>query len=194
MAMNSSLILLNGASSAGKTTLCKAVREHIPAPFLHFSLDFFMFDADVLPKRRDPELGISWGAIKPKLFDGFYRCLPALLSAGNNLVVDMIIENDWQKGRLLEELHGFDVFLVGVHCPLPELERREQLRGDRRTGDAATDFLTVHSFLPYDFTVDSSLAAAENADKIVKAWQERSKSGVFAQAWKNHSVMARDAQ
>jgi chloramphenicol 3-O phosphotransferase len=182
MAMNSSLILLNGASSAGKTTLCKAVREHIPAPFLHFSLDFFMFEADVLPKRRDPDLGISWATIKPKLFDGFYRCLPALLQAGNNLVVDVIIENDWQKMRLLEALHGFDVFFVGVHCPLPELERRERLRGDRTTGDAAQDFLTVHTFLPYDFTVDSSLAAQENAKKIVTAWQKRKQQGVFGQA------------
>jgi chloramphenicol 3-O phosphotransferase len=173
------LILLNGASSAGKTTLCKAIRESIDAPFLHFSLDFFMFDADVLPKRRDLRYGITWAEMRPKVFEGFDRCLAALLEAGNNLVVDYIIESDAQKTRLLELLHSFDVFFVGVHCPLPELERREQARGDRRVGDAAKDFLTVHSFLPYDFEVDSCISAQENAFKIVHAWQQRGTRGAF---------------
>jgi chloramphenicol 3-O phosphotransferase len=106
------LILLNGASSAGKTTLCKHIRDIIPAPFLHFSLDFIMFDADVLPKKRNiPELGITWKQMRPNVFEGFYRCLPALLSAGNNLLVDVIIEDENQKNRLLNLLATYDVFL-----------------------------------------------------------------------------------
>jgi hypothetical protein len=44
-------------------------------------------------------------------------------------------------------------------------------------------YLDISTFLPYDFTVDSSLAAADNAQKIVTAWQNRSVQGVFAEAW-----------
>lgn len=171
-----SIILFNGASSAGKTTLCKYIRDIIPAPFIHFSLDFIMFDADVLPKKRNvPELGITWKQMRPNIFEGFYRCLPALLSAGNNLLVDIIIENENQKERLTELLTGYDAFFVGVHCSLEILKERENLRGDRRIGDAEQDFKTVHSFLNYDLEINSEEAATINSHRVVEAWLKRNK-------------------
>lgn len=170
------IILLNGASSAGKTTLCKYIRDIVPAPFIHFSLDFIMFDADVLPKKRNvPELGITWKQMRPNIFEGFYRCLPALLSAGNNLLVDVIIENENQKERLLDLLTGYDIFFVGVHCSLKVLQDREMTRGDRRIGDAEQDFKTVHSFLNYDLEINSEESAEINSRRIVEAWLMRNK-------------------
>jgi chloramphenicol 3-O phosphotransferase len=85
------------------------------------------------------------------VFEGFHRCLPALLDAGNNLIVDDIIETPqmWTQFRTL--LRGHDVFLVGLHCLPAELERREQARGDRRVGDAARDLLNrslLHALSP----------------------------------------------
>jgi chloramphenicol 3-O phosphotransferase len=47
------IIMLIGASSAGKSTLCKALQEELNEPFLQFSLDFFMFNSNVLPKKRE---------------------------------------------------------------------------------------------------------------------------------------------
>lgn len=130
------IILINGASSAGKTTLCRALRDALPEPFLHFSLDLFMFDADVLP--RTPQGRVrDWGRIRPQVFEGFYRCLPALLGAGNPLVVDLILENAGQRDRLRELLAPHDVYRVGLRCPLEELERREAARGDRGNGTPA---------------------------------------------------------
>lgn len=175
-----SLILLNGASSAGKTTLCKHIRNIVPAPFLHFSLDFIMFDADVLPRKRNvPELGITWKQMRPNVFEGFYRCLPALLSAGNNLLVDVIIEDENQRNRLLSLLATYDVFFVGVHCSLETLIQREMLRGDRRTGDAELDLKTVHAFLSYDLEINSEAPAEVNASKVVEAWLIRERPSVF---------------
>ncbi|GGR32123.1 hypothetical protein GCM10008957_48430 [Deinococcus ruber] len=46
------IILLNGASSAGKSTLCRAIQAQIDEPFLQYSLDFFMFGHEVLPRRQ----------------------------------------------------------------------------------------------------------------------------------------------
>lgn len=129
--MPASLILINGASSAGKTTLCRAVRDAMPTPFLHFSLDFFMFGANVLP--RTPEGKIrDWPHLRPHVFQGFNRCLPALLDAGNNLVVDYIIETPAMWAEFGQFLHGHDVFLIGLHCPVEELPRRGT--GTPRTG------------------------------------------------------------
>lgn len=89
--MSGHLILINGASSAGKSTLCHALRDALPEPFLHFSLDFFMFGDQVLPRTPEGKLK-NWRGIRPHVFEGFHRCLPALLTAGNNLVVDYIAE------------------------------------------------------------------------------------------------------
>lgn len=172
--MPGSLILINGASSAGKTTLCRAVRDAMPPLFLHFSLDFFMFGANVLP--RTPEGKIrDWPHLRPQVFQGFNRCLPALLDAGNNLVVDYIIETPEMWAQFQHLLHGHDVFLVGLHCPTEELERREQARADRRTGDARRDAETVHTFTPYDLELDCTSTLRHNVQAVIQAWENRAR-------------------
>ena len=176
--MSAKIILLNGPSSAGKSTLAQALQAHLPEPFLRFSLDVF-FDGAVLPPRQGRGGDFDWAVMRPKLFEGFFDCLSALANAGNNLVVDHIIETQPQLDRLVRTLEPFDVFFVGVHCPLPELERRERERGDRRTGDAQRDLETVHSFSAYDFEVDSTLVPAINAERIALAWEAREPSNVF---------------
>jgi len=175
-----SVILLNGPSSAGKSTLARALQGRLDVPFLRFSLDFLLFGGEVLPERRDHEGPFAWSSMRPRLFDGYYRCLFALARAGNNLVVDLIIETTKQKRRLIEELGRLDVFYVGLHCPLPELERRERARGDRHMGDARRDLEFVHVFGPYDFEVNSSLSPECNAERIIAAWHTRAQPSRFA--------------
>jgi len=176
-----SIILLNGASSAGKSTLAMAIQTKMDAPFLRFSLDLLLFGGNVLPPRRDKTGPFSWAAMRPRLFEGYYECLAALAGAGNDLIVDQIIETSDQRDRLADVLAPFDVFYVGVHCPLPELERRERLRGDRAVGDARRDLAFVHGFGPYDAEVDSSLPADANAESVIAAWRMRRVPGNFSQ-------------
>ncbi|MBB5377092.1 chloramphenicol 3-O phosphotransferase [Deinococcus metalli] len=173
------LILINGASSAGKSTLAHALRDALPVPFLHFSLDFFLFGPHVLPRTPDGRLR-EWDAIRPQVFGGFHRCLPALLAAGNNLVVDYIAETPqmWQEFRTL--LAGFDVFLVSLHCPVEELERRERARGDRGVGDARRDALTVHTFTGYDLDLSCSDPLEANVQRVVHAWEHRGEGAARA--------------
>ena len=173
------IILLNGASSAGKSTLCRALQAQLDEPFLRFSMDNFLFGGEVLPPRREQSCLFSWAAMRPRLFEGYFNCLPALTRAGNNLVVDYIIETQEQLQQLSQRLVGLDVFFVGVHCPLGELERREQQRGDRRLGDARRDFETVHSFSAYDMEVDSTQSPEDNAQKIIAAWKQRPSPSIF---------------
>lgn len=169
------IILLNGASSAGKSTLSDALQNQLDEPFLQFSLDFFFFDSKILPRRREEGGAFAWPNMRPRLFAGYYNCLPALASAGNNLVIDHIIETAEQLEILVRLLAGFDVFFVGVHCPLEELERREQQRGDRCIGDARRDLETVHTFSGYDLEVDSTERPKNNAARIIEAWKQRTR-------------------
>jgi chloramphenicol 3-O phosphotransferase len=117
--------------------------------------------------------------MRPKLLDGYFGCIAALAHAGNNLIVDHVMETPNQLHRLVDLLAPFDVFYVGVHCPLPELERRERQRGDRRPGDARRDYETVHSFGLYDVEVDATLSPDENAETLVGAWKTWRPPGMF---------------
>src|SRR4029077_2725903 len=97
----------------------------------------------------------------------------ALARAGNNLIVEHIVETQAWMERLLSFMEALDVFFVGLHCPLPELERRERQRGDRRVGEARADFEVPHTFGQYDLEVSSIGVAERNAGAVVKAWLAR---------------------
>jgi chloramphenicol 3-O phosphotransferase len=135
--------------------------------------------ANVLPKGRINAGEFLWRDLRPHFFEGFHRCLPALAAAGNNLIVEHIVETEAWMRRLLRLLSGVDVFFVGVHCPLQELERRELERGNRRQGEARADFETTHTFCRYDFEVLSTLPLEENVKAVIATWKTRQPPSAF---------------
>ncbi|MEO8005454.1 MAG: chloramphenicol phosphotransferase [Betaproteobacteria bacterium] len=173
------IILVNGASSAGKSTLCRALQARLGEPFWHYSIDHFR-NTGVLPMQRVASGDFAWSDMRPAFFEGFHRCLPALAEAGNNLLVDHIVETSAWMSRLVELLAPFDVFFVGVHCPLGELEQREVRRGDRRKGEARQDYAVVHGFGTYDFEVNSTRDLGDNVNAVLEAWDARTPPGAFA--------------
>ena len=82
--------------------------------------------------------------------------------------------------RLVLLLGRHDVFFVGLHCPLEELERRARLRGGRKVDEARADFRTTHTFSAYDFECSSTEGANEVAEKVIKAWSVRGSPSAFA--------------
>ena len=170
------IIFLNGASSSGKSTLAKALQEALDAPFMHVSSDHLVAGG-MLPQRREERGPFDWWHQKrPRFFAGFHRCLPALALAGNDLIVDHIIEFASWRRDLARLLAGLDVYLVGVHCDLNELDRRERERGDRRVGEGHSHLVTdgIHTFGPYDLEVDTTAGVtAELAGSVVEAWRQR---------------------
>jgi chloramphenicol 3-O phosphotransferase len=170
----SKIILINGASSAGKSTLARLLQQKLNEPFLHLSFDHLR-ESNALPMARIQNGELDWALMRPAVFDGFHLSLPAFAKAGNNLIVDHIIEQEQWMADLVQLLAPFDVFFVGVHCPLPELERRERHRGDRRIGDARTDFHSVHRFTEYDLDIDATQPTEGNVARLIMAWQSRSR-------------------
>jgi chloramphenicol 3-O phosphotransferase len=170
------IILLHGASSSGKSTLARELQDVLDEPFLHISSDQLV-DSGVLPRRREEDGPFNWWhQIRPRFFAGFHRCLPALAGAGNDLIVEHIIEFASWRRDLARLLDGLDVYLIGVHCDLDEIDRRERARGDRRLGEGRTHVLVdgIHTFGPYDLEVDTTAGATRQlAETIVAAWRER---------------------
>ena len=172
------IILLNGASSSGKSSLARAVQARIEEPFWHISIDHLR-DSGVLPTARIRSGEFQWTAMRDAFFEGFEQSLLAYVRCGNNLIVEHIMESRAWLLRLAGLLAGQDVFFVGLHCDLGELERREAARGDRRIGDARRDFHQVHSYCRYDAELDSAVAPEANADRLIAAWRARAKSSAF---------------
>ena len=141
---------------------------------MHFASDHI---AQTLDARRSTDGPFSyWTEVRPRFFSGFHRSIASFASAGNDLIVDHLIEFASWRDELRQLLTGLDVFLVGVHCSLEELERREVARGDRRIGEAREHVVDdkIHQLGPYDFEVNSTARTPESlADEVVAAWLHR---------------------
>ena len=163
------IVLLNGTSSAGKSTLAKALRIRLEPQFHYYASDqladtgFRPLDKDVRFRRRE------------SFFEGFHRSIPAFAEAGLDLLVEHIVERQSWADDLKALLSPFDVFWVGVHAPVAEIERRERLRGDRQIGEGVYH-LKTHSFCRYDVEVDTTEPLERNVEIILTAWRSRSTS------------------
>ena len=160
------IVLLNGTSSAGKSTLARALRVALGAEVCSYASDQ-LADAGFRPV--DPEARFAG---REAFFHGFHRSIAAFAGAGLDLLVEHIVEEQVWAEELREILAPFDVFWVGVHAPLAELERRELLRGDRTVGEAAFH-LRTHGFCTYDVEVDSVQPLERNVELVVEAWRAR---------------------
>ncbi len=176
------MIFLNGASSSGKSTLATALQRALPEPFLHVSSDHLV-DSGMLPERRNDGGPFDWWErVRPRFFEGFHRCLPALAQARNDLIVEHIIEFPAWRDHLAELLAGLDVFLVGVHCDLDEIDRREKARRDRAIGEGRTHVETdlIHTFGPYDLDVDTTAGVSPAVvTSVLDAWNARGDDRAF---------------
>lgn len=172
------VIIINGASSSGKTSIVKALQAMLAPPYLDAGLDRFIW---MLPKRYldrplwDDVLGLNTeaGQTGHRLVAAMHRAIVALSEAGEHVVADhVLVEPDWvtDAARLLSRLPAY---LVGVHCPLAVLEHRERERRDRTLGQAKAQHAVVHAAVEagagYDVTVDTSVDGPEQCAQHIVA-------------------------
>lgn len=162
--MFADIILLNGTSSAGKTSLAPALQRQIGAPLLHASLDrftdMFLWESvtDSAQHRACHTVGV----------DHFHRALAMFAAGSFGIVVDHVFcMPEWYK-TTRAALAGRRVHFIGVRCPLAVIEARERARPDRHPGMAAHLLTHIHNNLIYDFEVDTSRALSEAcADQVL---------------------------
>jgi chloramphenicol 3-O phosphotransferase len=169
------IILLNGASSAGKTTVARSLQKIMSAPYLNVPVDSFAAMAPDAGQLGEPG-SAPWQSVFNHLLSGFHHSLAALAAAGNNLIVDHVLVQGTEPQNWLEEclevLAPFPVYFIGVRCPLEELRRREQERGDRGAGLAEFQFSRVHRHGTYDLEVDTAVSSADQCALEIKALVE----------------------
>jgi chloramphenicol 3-O phosphotransferase len=170
------IILLNGTTSSGKSSILAELQQTLDGPFLDAGIDKFiwMLPARYLNERElwDTVLGHAAyaGPLGLQLFSGMHHAIAALAWAGNHILADhVLVEPAWvdECARLF---HDLPAYLIGVRCPLAVVEQRERERGDRTLGQARKQFERAHAHGLYDFEIDTSLATPAACAAQIRAY------------------------
>ncbi|MFJ1749616.1 chloramphenicol phosphotransferase CPT family protein [Streptomyces sp. NPDC088116] len=162
------IIFLNGTSSSGKSSIAKELVGVLDEPWFHMPVDAFH------AMRSGPELPPDQlRVVLRRTWMGFHRAVAGMAAAGNHIVVDHILSEPWRLHDCLALFSPQNVVLVGVHCPVRELERREQARGDRPAGLAARQFDRVHAHGIYDIECDTGSASPLECAQQIKTFLHR---------------------
>lgn len=168
------LIVLNGGSSAGKTSLALAFQDVADECWIHLGIDVFWLALP--PEQLDlarvrPEYytwdsvveddGLDWFTVHPgplldRAMHARHHAIRAYLDHGLNVIADDVI---WKRDWLLDTLRvfqGYQVWMVGVHVSDAEGARREEERGDRHPGWNRGSARAAHADAEYDFEVDTT--------------------------------------
>ena len=169
--MPGTIILLNGTSCAGKTTIGRAIQQRADEPWLLMGADIL---AAVCPPRYNGgdrrADGFSWmpnagapnlTALVPgrwghALVEGWHRAIAALAAAELNVVVDHILQEPRWLADCLAVWRALPVLFVGVRCPLEVAEAREAARGSPLRGGVRWSYELVHAHGLYDLEVDTA--------------------------------------
>ncbi|MEV6641741.1 chloramphenicol phosphotransferase CPT [Amycolatopsis sp. NPDC051371] len=170
--MPTQVIILNGGSSSGKTTLARALQAVLPDPWLTFGVDTLLTGMPAsgagIEITTDGEVTIG-GAFRA-LEAAWIAGIAAMVRAGARIVVDEVfLGGAASQRRWLTALDGLDALWVGVRCDVAVAAARELARGDRIIGLATRQAGLVHRGVRYDLEVDTTHAEPMTCAKAVAA-------------------------
>ena len=185
------IIVLNGTSSSGKTSLALALQDELLDSWLVFGTDTLISAlplalvdihsaATITARPRDHDVrdgGISFdaegvvtvGAEYRRLEASWLTGLAAIASSGTRLILDEVfLDGESSQERFRQSLHGCRIAWIGVTCDHHVATQRELRRGDRVVGMVEQQSPLVHDGVVYDLVVDTTVhTPAEVALRIV---------------------------
>lgn len=165
---NGQIIVLNGASSAGKTTIARQLLPLIGADCIYTGLDDILARVQPFGAEDSSALQRSFRIMLFNLTDGrlrlfkrLHRAVVAHAIAGRNVIV----ETAYMDTRALQDaavcFAPLDGLFVGVKPPLSVSEHWEAQRGDRPRGHARKHYDLIHAHGIYDLILDPSQVTPE---------------------------------
>ena len=184
------VIVLNGTTSAGKTTIGRALQEVMDKPYLLTGFDHFQstFPPGLLTITEDPNvrtegivavygegglLEVRQGPLIRRIFVGVHRAMAALSDAGLNVIVDSVIVDQPSLETILSIFHEYPAFFVCVDVSLAAAEQRERERGDRGPGNVRYFYDRVYGLNDiYDLRVDTDRRDPDSCARMIRAMVE----------------------
>jgi len=178
------VVILNGTSSAGKTTIVDLflTRRHaagdcwlstgideciarLPDPWHRTpGFDGPWADHGFRLERVDDTLEVRGGELWQRMLTVYRRTVAVWARAGFDVIVDDVMLDGDAPAGWRDELAGLAVIVVAVRCDLADAEAREQARGDRYAGIARGQFDVVHRNVTYDLELDTT---SHSPDELV---------------------------
>ena len=166
------IILLNGVSSSGKSTLGLALQDTFPEKYFLFSQDGF---SETWPYKywKEDNDGIYIETMKY-----MNKTVRMLAESGVNIIIDhLFLDNGKPNATGVAVLHdcvqnfiNLPVLFIRVDCDFDELDRRERWRGDRGVGTAEWQLKELYPKHTYDMVINTSaMSIICCAEEIVKA-------------------------
>lgn len=161
--MATSVIVLNGGSSSGKSGIARCLQALLPDPWLAVGVDTLIQAMPASMQGSDAgiefeaggavRVGSSFAALQAAWMAG----IAAMARAGARIIVDdVFLGGAASQQRWREALAGLDVLWVGVRCAAEVAAGREVARGDRHRGMAVSQAEAVHEGVVYSVTVDTT--------------------------------------
>ena len=170
------LVLLNGPSSSGKTTLAKAIVGRLRTPWLVLPVDLF----HQIRTRPDAKLtDRQWQDVFHRTRAAYHRALVGAAACGCDVLGDHVLSEPWRLDDLLRLTTGIDVLLVHVTASAKELRRREKARGDREPGSALIQQRLVFQHGDCDLTVDTTYGPDEPTAALLELIRTPPRSRAF---------------
>jgi chloramphenicol 3-O phosphotransferase len=170
------MVILNGASSSGKSGIVRCLQAVLPDPWLAFGCDSFV---QAMPAKLQtsgegiavaPDGEVSIGADFRLLEAAWMDGIVAMARAGAGVIIDDVFlggaasQQRWQRA-----LGPLAVLWVGVRCDIAVAAGREVARGDRVPGMAASQAELVHQGVSYDLEVDTTHTESLECAQIIAA-------------------------
>jgi chloramphenicol 3-O phosphotransferase len=179
------IVLLNGTSSAGKTTLATAFRDArarrgefwmllgiddvlakltaewidlgLPAGPGAFGHDGLFFD------RTPDQMRMGVGPLVRRLLEIYHQWVASAARAGVDVIVDDVVLDRTTYESWVRTLDGLPATWVAVRCAREIAVAREAQRGDRAIGLVAAQYDVVHDGVPYSFEIDTGVLGPDGA-------------------------------
>jgi chloramphenicol 3-O phosphotransferase len=181
------VIVLNGPSSSGKTSLAVELQARLASrgecwiilgiddylsrlPFAWVTADDHVganAEDGIVLERVDGAIRWRIGPIGRQLFAAYRGAVSAAARSGLDVIVDEVVLDEdvwagWQR-----ELEGIDTLWVRVIADVTVLEARELARGDRTKGTARAQVDDVHRFGAHDVSVDTGVLTVTEAAGVI---------------------------
>jgi chloramphenicol 3-O phosphotransferase len=178
----SRVVILNGTSSSGKTTIATAFRDQRAAVgdfWLLTGIDDFLSKIPYAWKSAGPDRGpfaaegirfeiaqeepVRVGSVGRQVLRAYQAGVAAAAHVGLNVIVDEVVIDRTSWDDWTDALAGLDVVWVGIRCSAEVAEERNRARGDRFAGLARAQTATVHRDAGYDFEIDTTTQTPDEA-------------------------------
>jgi chloramphenicol 3-O phosphotransferase len=170
------VVVLNGGSSAGKSTLAACLRQRLDGTWLTLGIDDLIHALSHGPGDAGgggtidfaPDGSITVGEEFRRAEAAWYEGLAAMARAGSGVIVDdVFLDAGESQARLRAAFEGLAVFWVGVRCQREVAEARELEREGRVRGMARDQAERVHAGVSYDVVVDTTHTSAEECAETI---------------------------